>query len=123
MGTVLGSNVGTYHLQEAEDDRLYNLEGKVGRERQERIEKGCNKNDEKSGTDRRGNDTIDDPAISRCAGVRGPFQERSQDPKHNDGADELPDAQADQMRRPTGKTFDAAPIVVVGVTYKSARRS
>ena len=81
-----------YRLQEVEGDQLYNLEGKVGRECQEGIEEGYNKNDGESGTNRRSNDTIDDPAILRRAGVRDPVQERSEDSEYNDGIDELLDA-------------------------------
>lgn len=88
--------VGTYRLQEAEDDQPHNKENEVERERQERIEEGCDENDAKRGAYGRGNDTVDDPAILRPAGVVDPVQERGEDPEHNDGADELPDTQDHQ---------------------------
>ena len=84
--------VETYRLQEAEDNQPHNKEDEVERERQERIEEGCDKNDRKRGAYGRGNDAVDDSAILRPVRVVEPVHERGEDPEHNNGADELPDA-------------------------------
>lgn len=86
----------TYRDQKAENDQPHNEEDKVGREGQKRIEEGGDENDGEYGADGRGDDAIDNPAILRRPSIRDPVQERREDPKHDDRADELPDAQADQ---------------------------
>lgn len=86
----------TYSVEEAEGDQPHDPEDKVARERVERIHKRCNKDDGKCRTDARSNEGVDDPAISRPVAVGHAAQERPENADHNDGADELPDAQAHQ---------------------------
>jgi hypothetical protein len=58
------------------------------------MEEGYDKDKRKHGADTRGNEGIDDSAITRSVAVVDPVQERREDADDNDGADELPDAQA-----------------------------
>ncbi len=99
-------NPDTYRDQEAEGDQPHDPEDEVARERQEGVEKWGDEHNGEDGADGGGNDAVDDPAIPRDAGIREPVQERTEDAKHDYGADELPDAQAHQHDLGSGSHGD-----------------
>ncbi len=114
----------TYRLQEAEGNQPHDKEDKVERERQERIEEGRNENDRERGAYGRGNNAVDDSAILGPVHVMESVHERGEDPEHNGGADELPDAQDHHYNFRCGAHGDCVVTYkIVDVVFEFARRS
>ena len=86
----------TYRGLEAEEDQPHDEHDKVKRERQEGVQERGDEHDGEESTDRPGHNAIDDPAIPSHPGLRDPMQEGREDSEDDDGANELPDAQAHQ---------------------------